>query len=160
LQKKREKLKEIQKSYFNKAKKYQNEKMKYIQKHREAYKKPKLEEYYQKKQYKLKEYKLIFREFKQLYEKMNYRFEKRVLSWVKFDTELKKDYTLIWQDFVCKFLGINQDSPVLIGLPDIDEIFEDVLGNDLKKFENGKATNLSKFPKRSVNSKVELKHQE
>jgi len=160
LQKKREKLKEVQKSYFNRAKKYQNEKMKYIQKHREAYKKPKLEEYYQKKQYYFKEYKMNFREFKQLYEKMNYRFEKRVLSWIKFDTELKKDYTLIWQDFVCKFLGINQDSPVLIGLPDIDEIFEDVLGNDLKKFENGKPTNLSKFPKNSDNCKVELKHQE
>ena len=50
LRKKREKLKEVQKSYFNRAKKYKNEKMKYIQNHREAYKKPKLEEYYQKKE--------------------------------------------------------------------------------------------------------------
>jgi hypothetical protein len=144
LKKKREKLKEVQKTYFNRARRYQSEKMKYIQKHREAYKKPKLEEYYQKKEYYHREYKINFREFKQLYEKMNYRFEQRVLAWVKFDTNLKKDYTLIWQDFICKFLGINQDSPILIGLPDISEIFEDVLGNDLDKLENGRPTMLSR----------------
>ena len=117
--------------------------MKYIQNHREAYKKPKLEEYYQKKEYYFREYKLNFREFKQLYEKMNFRFEQRVLSWIKFDTQLKKDYTSTWQDFICKLLGINQDSPVLIGLPDISELFGDVLVNDLEKLENGKSMVLS-----------------
>ena len=118
LSKKRDKVKDSQKTYFNRAKKYRTEKMKYIQKHREAYKKPKIEEYFQKREFYYREYKSNFKEFKQLYEKMNYRFEQRVISWIKFDTDLKKDYISIWQNFVCKFLGINQDSPILIGLPD------------------------------------------
>lgn len=140
LRKKREKLKEVQKSYFNRAKKYRHEKIKYIQKHREAYKKPKLEEYFQKKEYYLREYKMNFREFKQLYEKMNYRFEKRVVAWVEFDTRLKRDYTAIWQSFLCRFLGISPDAPILIGLPDLAEIFENALAHDFDKVENGRQT--------------------
>lgn len=144
LRKKREKLKDAQKSYFSRAKKYRHEKMRYIQKHREAYKKPKLEEYYQKKEFYLREYKMNFREFKQLYEKMNYRFEKRVFGWVEFDTSLKRDYTGIWQGFICKFLGISADSPILIGLPDLSEIFENALTHDFDKLENGRPTIYSK----------------
>ena len=145
LSKKRDKIKDVQKSYFNKAKKYRLEKMRYVQKHREAYKKPKIEEYFYKRESIFQKYKTNFREFKQLYEKMNYRFEQRVLAWIKFDTDLKKHYISIWQNFICKFLGINQDSPILIGLPDLSEIFEDVLLNDLQKLENGRPTMFSNF---------------
>lgn len=149
LKKKKEKLKDVQKSYFSRAKKYRHEKLKHVQRHREAYKKPKLEEYFQKKEYYLREYKLNFREFKQLYEKMNYRFEKRVVEFVDFDTGLKKDYTRVWEGFVCRFLGLNQDSPVLLGLPDLDELFENVLSRDLEKLENGRPTLYSRLTRRA-----------
>lgn len=139
LTKKREKLKEVQKSYFNRAKKYRNEKAKYIMKHRDAHKKPKIEEYYQKRQYYYREYQLNFREFKQLYEKSNYQFEQRVLGWIQFDTQLKKDYVLIWQTLLCKMLGIDPNTPILLGLPDVHELFEDVLSKDLETLENGKS---------------------
>lgn len=133
LRKKREKLKEVQKSYFSRAKKYKIEKTKYIMKHRDAHKKPKVEEYFQKRQYYYREYKMNFREFKQLYEKINHQFEQRVLGWIKFDTQLKRDYAGIWEHAVCKLLGLNPDSPVLLGLPDREQLFADVLSKDMER---------------------------
>jgi hypothetical protein len=144
LTKKREKLKEVQKTYFGKAKKHRGEKARFIMKHRDAYKKPKIEEYFQKREYYYRQYKMNFRDFKQLYEKSNYQFEQRVLGWIKFDTQLKKDYVKIWQNLMCKILGIDPNAPVLLGLPDIDELFDDVLVKDLETIENGKSTIYSK----------------
>lgn len=144
LKHKKDLLKDVQRRYFKASTRYRREKNKFWDNHETAQSKRKVEEYFQRKEALLKNYKIIFREFKQMYEASNYKFETRMKDWLRFDSLLKKDYVKIWEKFSAKLLGIFMDSPIMLGLPDLEDIFEDVLPETLDKVEVNKTNIYSK----------------
>ena len=130
---KKEQLKDIQKRYFKASTRFKRENIKFWQRRSNCASERKLEEFYQKKEHLLRNYQLTFTEFKEIYDRSNSNFEERTRSWVTFDTNLRKDYINLWQLFVMKLEGVNVNSPVLLGFPDLNETFDVVLPRKLER---------------------------
>lgn len=70
-------------------------------------------------------------------------FEKRTKDFLVMDTEIKMDYTKIWEDFVKGLFSWSGDRNSLSSFPDLKVVFADVLPARLN-LDPGIMTNYSK----------------
>ena len=127
LNSKKTRLWEIQKKYFNSSTRYQTEKLLYKQKHEKSFPKSKIQSLFKRKEVDLNHYKKSFKVFKQRYETKNVMFEKRTKKFLVMDTQIKMDYTRIWEDFVKGLFAWTGETRGGDRFPDLKVVFADVL---------------------------------